>query len=109
MPFFDIIVSNPPYIPRHESKDMRPNVLDYEPSTALFVPDDDPLVFYKAIGYFAKTHLNKNGSVFTELNEVLGGKIAELFNARDFMAEIRKDMQQKDRMIKAVRRSDNGR
>jgi len=107
LPFFDIIVSNPPYIPMQESKNMRPNVLDYEPSTALFVPDDDPLVFYTAIGDFARTHLKKNGSVFAELNEVLGGKIAELFNARDFIAEIRKDMQQKDRMIKAVRRSDN--
>ena len=107
LPFFDIIVSNPPYIAMQESKDMQPNVLDYEPSTALFVPDDDPLVFYKAIGDFASTHLKKNGSVFAELNEILGGKIAELFNARDFIAEIRKDMQQKDRMIKAVRRSDN--
>jgi release factor glutamine methyltransferase len=107
LPFFYIIVSNPPYIAIQESKDMRPNVLDYEPSTALFVPDDDPLVFYKAIADFGSTHLKKNGSIFAELNEVLGEKTAELFKAQDFVAEIKKDMQQKDRMIKAKRRSDN--
>jgi release factor glutamine methyltransferase len=107
LPFFDIIVSNPPYIAIQEAKDMRPNVLAYEPSAALFVPDNDPLVFYKAIVDFGSTHLKKNGSIFAELNEVYGEKTAELFNTQDFIAEIKRDMQQKERMIKAVRRSDN--
>ena len=85
---------------------MRPNVLDYEPSTALFVPDNDPFVFYRAIADFGSTHLKKNGSVFAELNEVLAEKTVEQFKGKDFLAEIKKDMQQKDRMIKAMRRSD---
>jgi release factor glutamine methyltransferase len=107
LPFFDIIVSNPPYIAIQEAKDMRPNVLAYEPSAALFVPDNDPLVFYKAIVDFGSTNFKKNGSIFAELNEVYGEKTAELFNTQDFIAEIKRDMQQKERMIKAVRRSDN--
>jgi release factor glutamine methyltransferase len=95
LPFFDIIVSNPPYIAIQEAKDMRPNVLDYEPSTALFVPDNDPLVFYKAISDFGSTHLKKNGSIFAELNEFLSEKTAELFNAQDFLAEKKKTCSKK--------------
>ncbi|HZI53683.1 MAG TPA: peptide chain release factor N(5)-glutamine methyltransferase [Chitinophagaceae bacterium] len=108
LPYFDIIVSNPPYIATQESKDMRPNVLDYEPSTALFVPDDDPLVFYRAIADFGRIHLKKNGSIFAELNEGLSKQTADIFNAQDYHAEIKLDMQQKDRMIKAMIKSDHG-
>ena len=102
LPLFDIIVSNPPYVAGNESKDMRPNVLDFEPSTALFVPDDDPLVFYKAIADFGSTHLNEHGSIFTELNEAFSKQAAEIFNSKGYSAEIKKDMQGKERMIRAV-------
>jgi len=105
LPLFDIIVSNPPYVAMQESNNMRPNVLDYEPSTALFVPDDDPLVFYRAIADFGKTHLKKSGSIFIELNEGLGKKTTEIFRAQEYLVELKPDMQQKDRMIKAIRGS----
>jgi release factor glutamine methyltransferase len=99
---FDIIVSNPPYIAFHEKKDMQPNVLEYEPAAALFVPDNDALVFYKAIADFGKTHLNKNGIIYAEINEGLGEATAALFQQDGYRTEIKKDMQGKERMIKAI-------
>ena len=80
---------------------MQPNVLEYEPATALFVPDNDALIFYKAIAEFGKTHLEKSGSVFMEIHESLGKEVAELFQQASYSTEIKKDMQEKDRMIKA--------
>lgn len=65
---YDVIVSNPPYICQKESIDMERNVLDYEPHTALFVPDDDPLRFYRAIAIFAKQSLSPNGRLYLEIN-----------------------------------------
>jgi len=106
LPYFDIIVSNPPYITIKETKDMRPNVLDYEPSTALFVPEDDPFVFYRAIAGFGKKHLKKGGSIFAELNEGLGKQTADIFSANGYLAEMKRDMQHKERMIKAMRKPD---
>src|SRR5688572_11681093 len=105
LPSFDIIVSNPPYITPGESQEMRPNVLDYEPSTALFVPDSDPLVFYRAIADFGKKNLKKNGCIFCEVNEALSKKTAELFEEQDYRVEIKQDLHGKDRMIKGVRRA----
>jgi len=102
LPSFDIIVSNPPYVPEKDKATMQPNVLHYEPSTALFVPDNDPLLFYKAIAEFGKTHLNKSGSIYTEIHEDLGEAIMNTFQSTGYIAEIKKDMQQKDRMVKAV-------
>ncbi len=104
LPVFDIIVSNPPYVTAIDAKDMSPNVLDFEPSTALFVPDDDPLVFYKAIADFGITHLNPNGSIFVESNEVFGKQVADLFNSKGFTTVIKPDMQGKDRLIRAMRK-----
>lgn len=101
LPSFDIIISNPPYIPAKDKKDMQPNVLLHEPATALFVPDNDPLVFYKAIAEFGKTHLNKAGSVFTEIHESLGERTLEIFKSAGYKSELKKDMQQKDRMIRS--------
>ena len=101
LPKFDIIVSNPPYIPEKDKQTMQPNVLEYEPATALFVPDNDALIFYKAIAEFGKTHLEKSGSVFMEIHESLGKEVAELFQQASYSTEIKKDMQEKDRMIKA--------
>ncbi len=101
LPSFDIIISNPPYVPEKDIQQMHNNVLNYEPAAALFVPDNDPLVFYKAIAEFGKTHLNKNGSIYTEIHENLGEATMNIFQSAGYMAELKKDMQQKDRMIKS--------
>jgi release factor glutamine methyltransferase len=100
-PPFDIIVSNPPYVPEQNKESMKPNVLQYEPSIALFVPDIDPLVFYKAVAEFGKTHLNKDGTIYCEIHEDLEENVLKLFNDLGYKTELKKDMQQKDRMIKA--------
>jgi release factor glutamine methyltransferase len=101
LPSFDIIVSNPPYIPEKDSAQMQPNVLKYEPPAALFVPDYDPLVFYKSIAEFGKQHLNKDGSIYIEIHENFGEATTKLFQENGYTAELKKDMQGKDRMIKS--------
>lgn len=101
LPLFDIIVSNPPYVPEKDKETMKPNVLQYEPATALFVPDKDPLIFYKAIAEFGKEHLKKNGNIYCEIHETTGKEVVRLFNSYGFTTELKKDMQQKDRMLKA--------
>lgn len=101
LPSFDIIVSNPPYVPEKDRETMQPNVLQYEPATALFVPDNDPLLFYKAIAEFGKTHLNKGGSIYTEIHEDLGEATMNVFQSAGYASEIKKYMQQKDRMVKS--------
>ncbi len=99
LPSFDIIVSNPPYVPERDKTTMHSNVLNYEPHTALFVPDNDALVFYKFIAAFAKKHLNKNGSIFLEIHEAYGNAVKNLFLNEGFPSvEIKKDMQEKDRI-----------
>jgi release factor glutamine methyltransferase len=100
LPEFDIIVSNPPYITHSERYSMRANVLEYEPAKALFVPDKDPLVFYKAIADFGKNHLKPNGSIYAEINERLGDITEELFRQKGFNVELKKDLSGKDRMIR---------
>jgi release factor glutamine methyltransferase len=80
---------------------MNPNVLEFEPRLALFVPDADPLVFYKAILHFAVLHLNAGGFLFFEINEKFGKEVAGLLAASGFNAEIRKDINGKDRIVKA--------
>jgi release factor glutamine methyltransferase len=102
LPLFDIIISNPPYIPFKEMYQMPSNVVEYEPARALFVPDNDPLLFYKAIAGFGKTHLNKNGIIYVEMHENRGEEIVQLFQSYDYTAEIKKDMQGKERMLKAM-------
>ena len=102
LPAFDIIVSNPPYVPEKEKATMHPNVLNYEPVTALFVPDNDPLLFYKAIAEFGKTHLNKSGSIYTEINESFSDATITVFQSAGYVSEMKKDMQQKDRIIRSV-------
>ena len=102
LPSFDIIVSNPPYVPEKDKGTMKPNVLQYEPATALFVPDNDPLIFYKAIAEFGRSHLNKAGNIYCEIHEDLSEAVAHLFNSNGFKIELKRDMQQKERMLKAV-------
>jgi release factor glutamine methyltransferase len=101
---FDIIVSNPPYIKLSEKEQMHNNVTEYEPHTALFVPDDSALLFYKKIAAFAQQYLNPQGIIFIEINEALGDETLLVFNQIGFVAELRKDMQGKNRMIKAMKK-----
>lgn len=105
LPSFDIIISNPPYIPEKDKEDMQPNVLNYEPLMALFVPDDDALLFYKAIADFGKDHLKKDGSIYMEIHEGLGADVLQYFQNEDYAAALKKDMQEKDRMIRATYKS----
>lgn len=99
LPSFDIIISNPPYVPQKDKADMQPNVLNYEPHTALFAPDNDPLIFYKAIASFGKKHLRQPGNIYCEIHESLGNSVKEIFSSGGYTTELKKDMQQKDRMI----------
>jgi len=98
---FDIIVSNPPYVPEKDKNEMQANVLKYEPATALFVQDNDALIFYRAIAEFGKDHLNNNGTIYTEIHENAGKPVAELFYSIGYSTELKKDMQGKDRMIRS--------
>ena len=100
LPQFDIIVSNPPYIPVNDKSTMPRNVLDFEPGTALFVPDNDALVFYKAIADFGKTHLKKDGVIYTEIHESLGKMTMDMFENNGYNTTIKKDMQGKERMVR---------
>ncbi|MNI41350.1 Release factor glutamine methyltransferase [compost metagenome] len=97
---FDVIVSNPPYIRYLEKAEMHDNVLEHEPHLALFVSNEDPLIFYKAIASFALTNLNPNGKLYFEINEYLGQETVDMLLDKGFEnIELRKDMQGKDRMI----------
>jgi len=99
---YSLIVSNPPYVTLEDKKLMHTNVTDFEPHTALFVPENAPLIFYKAIADFASTHLEKDGLLFFEINESYGKQVVELLNNKQFTnIELRKDMSGRDRMIKA--------
>lgn len=100
---FDIIVSNPPYIKQSESAGMHRNVLEYEPHTALFVADDDALVFYRAIALFSHEHLAADGNIYLEINEALGDATRDLLQQHGYDAIVMQDMQGKERMIKAWR------
>jgi release factor glutamine methyltransferase len=98
---FDLIISNPPYIRQSEEQTMEQNVLAHEPHIALFVPDENALVFYEAIADFGQEHLTGKGSIYLEINEALGYAVAELYKRKGFTdVEIKKDMQGKDRMVK---------
>ena len=103
LPVFDVIVSNPPYIKQSEYGSMAKHVTDFEPSLALFVPDEDALVFYRKIGQFAQTHLSASGMLFFEINEALGNATTALLEQQGYQVELKKDLQGKDRMIKAIR------
>ena len=99
---FAIIVSNPPYIPLAEKQSMAGHVTGQEPDIALFVPDEDPLVFYRAIAAFARLNLTPGGQLFVEVHDRLGDETAELFRGFFSQVELRKDIHGKDRMIRAA-------
>lgn len=103
---FDIIVSNPPYVRDVEKEQMKENVLDHEPHLALFVSNSEPLIFYSKIAERASELLFLNGCVYCEINEAFGNEIYKLFRESGFVdVEIRKDLNGKDRMVKAVWRN----
>ena len=99
---FDIIVSNPPYVKQSETQTMHDRVINFEPRLALFVPDDDAFLFYRKLSDFSLKHLKPGGNLFVEVNEALGDKVVNLFRSAGFTEiELRKDMQGKDRMLRA--------
>jgi release factor glutamine methyltransferase len=103
LPTVDIILSNPPYIPLRDKGSMRRNVLDFEPHTALFVPDDDALLFYRAIVQFAAVRLYEGGAIYLEIHEDLAAHVAALFRNSGYRdVEIKKDMQGKERMVRVA-------
>jgi release factor glutamine methyltransferase len=97
---FDIIVSNPPYVLFREKDKMHKNVLDFEPGLALFVNDNDPLLFYKAIIHFAKKNLKSGGKLYFEINESFGNEVTEKYHKSGFTEVVlKKDINGKNRMI----------
>ncbi len=98
---YDIIVSNPPYVRELEKELMQPNVVDYEPETALFVKNEDPLRFYKAISHLAKNSLKPGGNLFFEINEQFARELEAYLKEESFkQIEVRQDIYGKDRMLK---------
>ena len=101
---FDLIVSNPPYVRECEKRDMMANVLDYEPASALFVSDHDPLVFYRAIAQYAQSNLQPSGQLFFEINEYLPAEMEQLLAGMGYRElEIRKDINGRFRMMRSVK------
>jgi release factor glutamine methyltransferase len=101
---FDIIVSNPPYVMDKEKALMRINVLDHEPHLALFVADDDPLIFYRAVAQWATKLLKKGGYGIVEINEALGEQTADVFRQAGFVnVSVIKDLTERDRFVEFTR------
>ncbi|WP_299097814.1 peptide chain release factor N(5)-glutamine methyltransferase [uncultured Winogradskyella sp.] len=102
---FDIIVSNPPYVRELEKQEIKPNVLNNEPHLALFVENDNPLIFYKSITDFAVDKLKSNGSLYFEINQYLGQETKQLLVDAEFKAvELREDLNGNDRMLKGTKK-----
>ena len=100
----DVLVSNPPYIGVSEKKNMEQNVLAWEPELALFVPDDDPLLFYRHIADIGRRILSENGILYYEINQLYGSETVQLLVDKGYKeVELRKDLSGNDRMIKALR------
>lgn len=100
---YDIIVSNPPYVRNLEKSEIKPNVLEFEPHLALFVEDDDALLFYRKIAQLAKKHLSENGLLFFEINQYLGKQTVELLEEIGFKnISLKKDIYENDRMIRST-------
>jgi len=103
---FDIIVSNPPYVREVEKQKMNPNILNHEPENALFVTDENPLVFYKRIAEFAQKYLINKGKLFFEINEYLGDEMCNLLENKGFTdVELKKDINGKNRMISCAKKN----
>lgn len=104
---FDIIVSNPPYVRNLEKEEIKKNVLDYEPHLALFVEDDDALIFYRKIAELGQKNLVEKGQLYFEINQYLGTEMMDLLQAKNFKdIELRKDIYDNDRMIFGLKSDD---
>ncbi|HWS60410.1 MAG TPA: peptide chain release factor N(5)-glutamine methyltransferase [Flavobacterium sp.] len=102
--YFDLIVSNPPYVRELEKQEIKKNVLDNEPHLALFVEDNDALIFYRKIAELAQKNLSPNGQLFFEINQYLGKEMVELLENMNFKnVELRQDIYGNDRMIRGTR------
>jgi release factor glutamine methyltransferase len=99
---YDIIISNPPYIADNEKESMAGHVLDFEPHTALFVTNNNPLIFYTALANFGKKYLHKDGAVFVEINQALGLQTQDVFEQNKYNTLLKKDLFDNDRMIVAT-------
>lgn len=95
----DVLISNPPYVTNKEKSQILPNVLNYEPANALFVPDNNPLLFYKSIAKQSKTVLNASAMVYLEINELFGEETAKIFQNLGMQTTIIKDFANKDRFV----------
>lgn len=100
---FDIWVSNPPYVLDKERALMAPNVLEHEPALALFVPDTDPLLFYRVITLKAKNQLATGGKLYFEINEQYGKEVCALMETEGFVANVFPDIHGKTRMVRGIR------
>ena len=101
--FYDLITCNPPYVREGERLQVPDRVKLHEPAAALFVPDDDPLVFYRALAGWGRVALRNKGVIYLEINESLGMETSELLQSQGYDVELRRDMQGKERMIKAIK------
>ncbi len=101
---FDVIVSNPPYVREMERKEMQQNVLNFEPALALYVKDEDPLIFYRKIAKLAKNSLFKNGRLYFEVNQYLANDIVDFLKETSFETELRKDIYGNFRMLKGIKK-----
>ncbi|MCD4730020.1 MAG: peptide chain release factor N(5)-glutamine methyltransferase [Bacteroidales bacterium] len=101
--YYDIIISNPPYVRHAEKSQMKKNVLNYEPESAVFVENNNPLIFYKSLAEFGLDHLNLNGSMYCEINQYLGDETYKLFKNLGFKdVQLKKDIKGNSRFVKAV-------
>ncbi|HPR85481.1 MAG TPA: peptide chain release factor N(5)-glutamine methyltransferase [Prolixibacteraceae bacterium] len=106
-PELDIVVSNPPYVRESEKLLMEKNVTDFEPELALFVPDENPLIFYEQIAGFARLNLKNGGKLYFEINELFGEECCNMLIEKGFVqVELKKDINGKDRMIRSINRRD---
>lgn len=101
LPAYDVLISNPPYIPRGEQALLDKHVRDFEPDAALFVPQNDPLIFYKKLAEFGNGHLKTKGAIYAEIHRDFSKQVRDLFIANGYSVEMKKDIFDNDRMIKA--------
>lgn len=100
---YDIIVSNPPYIPIKEKEILKKNVIDFEPGIALFVENNDPYIFYEKIAEFAETRLKENGRIYVEVHEEYANNVKTVFEKAGLVTILKKDIYGKERMVKAIK------
>jgi release factor glutamine methyltransferase len=99
---YEVIISNPPYIPEIEKEKLAKNVTAFEPAIALFVENNNPFIFYEKLAKFAQSHLKPNGKIFVEIHEEYSKEVQEIFSSCNFKTEIRKDIYGRKRMLQAM-------